>query len=81
MSSNVHILWDTHNIMLHDQMCTEKKKLVQVYSLYNITQRTGRILRYVESYVIQKAGMNIGNMYIKLLHFAQRSTPCRVLRL
>ena len=49
--------------------------------LCNVTQGTGRILRYVESYIIQKVGTNIGNMYIKLLHFAQRSTPCRVLRL
>ena len=52
---------------------------VHVYSLYNVTQGTRKILRYVESYIIQKVGMTIGNMYIKVLHFAQRSTPCRVL--
>ena len=53
---------------------------VQVYSLYNVTNWPGRILHYVESYVIQKVGMNIDNVYIKMLHFGQRITSCHLLR-
>ena len=70
-----------HLTILNTGTRQEPLSLVQVYSLYNITQGTGEILSYVESYVIQKVDMNIGNMYTKMLHFAQRSTPCRVLRL
>ena len=47
---------------------------------YKITQRTRRNSRYVESYAIRKAGLNIGNMYIKsskkMLHFASQITQC-----
>ena len=51
------------------------------HSLYNVTPGTGRNLHYVECCVIQKVGMNIGNMYIEMLLFTQRITRCHILRL